>query len=243
MDLSVGPTTAAAPAGPRQFATSLRKLASRQGVDETLQLVVDLSIELMAGCDLADVMLVHPSGATTPVATDPLAVALDRAQVESGEGRVCMSRSTLSYRRYLCEVRSDRIGALNLCGHPPAASDDGAVPSGRSWPPTSMAPQRSTCCEHLAAAQHQAQRGRRAVERTAPPALSPFGTGWSPGTSRSSWWRAWSVDARSGAFVLVEALVCGLEGRVDAAGDRGDAGGKIHGQRSALLPGGLQPLE
>jgi hypothetical protein len=61
-------------------------LAARQGVDETLQLMVDLSVELIAGCDLADVMLVKPSGATTPVATDPLAVALDRAQVEAGEG-------------------------------------------------------------------------------------------------------------------------------------------------------------
>lgn len=86
MAVSTGSTTAAAPAGFRQFAPSLRKLASRQGVDETLQLMVELSIELIAGCDLADVMLVHPAGATTPVATDPLAVALDRVQVEDGEG-------------------------------------------------------------------------------------------------------------------------------------------------------------
>ena len=86
MDLTVGPTTAAAPAGPRQFAASLRRLAARQGVDETLQLMVDLSVELIAGCDLADVMLVSPSGATTPVSTEPLAVAVDRAQVETGEG-------------------------------------------------------------------------------------------------------------------------------------------------------------
>ncbi len=158
VDLSIGPTDAAAPAGPRQFAASLRKLASRQGVDETLQLVVDLSIELIAGCDLADVMLVHPSGATTPVATDPLAVALDRAQVEAGEGpclyvaldddavvraddletdvrwpgfgpkAVALGvRSALSYRLYLGEDRSDRIGALNLYGHAPAAFDGRAV--------------------------------------------------------------------------------------------------------------------
>lgn len=48
--------------------------------------MVDLSIELVAGCDLADVMLVSPLGVSTPVATDPLAVLVDRAQVESGEG-------------------------------------------------------------------------------------------------------------------------------------------------------------
>lgn len=158
VDLSIGPANAAAPAGPRQFAASLRKLASHQGVDETLQLMVDLSVELIAGCDLADVMLVHPSGATTPVATDPLAVALDRAQVETEEGPclhvaldgdvavrvddlgsdvrwpsfgpaavalgVC---SALSYRLYLGEDRSHRIGALNLYGHHTHAFDARAV--------------------------------------------------------------------------------------------------------------------
>jgi hypothetical protein len=51
-----------------------------------LHLMVELSVELIAGCDLADVMVVKPSGATTPVADDPLAVAIDRAQVEADEG-------------------------------------------------------------------------------------------------------------------------------------------------------------
>ncbi len=64
----------------------MRKLASRQGVGETLQLMVDLRFELIAGCELADVMLVKRSGMNTPVATEPLAVALDHAQVETGEG-------------------------------------------------------------------------------------------------------------------------------------------------------------
>jgi hypothetical protein len=86
MELSTDPAGAAVPVEPRRFAASLGKLASQQGVDEALQLVVDLSIELITGCDLADVMLVSPSGVATPVATSPLAVALDRAQVESGEG-------------------------------------------------------------------------------------------------------------------------------------------------------------
>lgn len=158
MDFTIGPTDAAAPAGPRQFAASLRKLASRQDVDETLRLMVDLSVELIAGCDLADVMLVHPSGASTPVATDPLAVALDRAQLEAGEGpclHVALEddpvvrvadlgtdvrwpgfgpkavalgvRSAMSYRLYLGEDRSDRLGALNLYGHAPQAFDGRAV--------------------------------------------------------------------------------------------------------------------
>jgi hypothetical protein len=86
MELSTDPAGAAVPVGPWRFAASLRQLASQQGVDEALQLVVDLSIELVRGCDLADVMLVSPSGVITPVATDPVAVLLDRAQVGSGEG-------------------------------------------------------------------------------------------------------------------------------------------------------------
>lgn len=158
MDLSVGSTTAAAPAGPRQFAASLRKLASRQGVDETLQLMVDLSVELIAGCDLADVMLVGPSGITTPVATDRLAVMVDRAQLDAREGP-CLHvafdsdpvvhvgdlgsdtrwpefgpqaatlgvRSALSYRLYLDDDRSRRIGALNLYAHRANAFDANAV--------------------------------------------------------------------------------------------------------------------
>jgi hypothetical protein len=158
MDLSVGPTTAAGPAGPRQFAASLRKLASRQDVDETLQLMVDLSTELIDRCDLADVMLVGPGSSSTPVATDPLAVMLDRAQEAAGEGP-CLHvardgasvvrvddlgsdtrwprfgpravalgvRSALSYRLYLGDDRSHRIGALNLYAHRAHAFEGSAI--------------------------------------------------------------------------------------------------------------------
>jgi hypothetical protein len=72
------------------FASALRTLASRQDVDETLQLAVDMATELVRGCDSADVMFIRPGGTTTPVSTDPLAVAADRAQDEAGEGP-CMS--------------------------------------------------------------------------------------------------------------------------------------------------------
>jgi hypothetical protein len=158
MDLSVGPTTAAGPAGPRQCAASLRKLASRQDVDETLQLMVDLSTELIDRCDLADVMLVGPGSSSTPVATDPLAVMLDRAQEAAGEGP-CLHvardgasvvrvddlgsdtrwprfgpravalgvRSALSYRLYLGDDRSHRIGALNLYAHRAHAFEGSAI--------------------------------------------------------------------------------------------------------------------
>jgi hypothetical protein len=74
----------------RRFAESLRELASRQAVDETLQLAVDLSTELVRGCELADVMLLRKGGLTTPVSSDPLAQEIDRIQAETDEGP-CLS--------------------------------------------------------------------------------------------------------------------------------------------------------
>jgi hypothetical protein len=68
------------------LAAALRELTSHQGVDETLQLIVDLSAELVAGCDICDVMLIGSDGVVTPVASDRLAMQVDNAQQESGEG-------------------------------------------------------------------------------------------------------------------------------------------------------------
>jgi hypothetical protein len=83
-------TSSSPPAGLQRFAAALRELASRQDVDETLQLAVDLSTELVRGCELADVMLVGKGGTSTPVSSDPRAIELDRIQADTGEGP-CMS--------------------------------------------------------------------------------------------------------------------------------------------------------
>lgn len=77
----------------RTFASALRELASRQEVDETLQLAVDLTTELVRGCDSADIMFIREGGTTTPVSTDPLALAVDRVQGEVGEGP-CVTAAT-----------------------------------------------------------------------------------------------------------------------------------------------------
>jgi hypothetical protein len=61
-------------------------MASRQAVDETLQLAVDLATELVRGCEIADVMLLRRGGTTTPVSSEPTAVEIDRIQAETGEG-------------------------------------------------------------------------------------------------------------------------------------------------------------
>lgn len=143
--------------GLRGFPGALRDLASTQDVDQTLQLAVDLAQELVRGCDLADVMFLRSGGTTTPVSTDPLAVALDDVQGEFDEGpcitaareeAVVVSedlatdprwpqfgpravemgiRSATSYQLFLHRHDRDRLGALNLYGRSPDSFDADAI--------------------------------------------------------------------------------------------------------------------
>ena len=175
-----------APTGLRRFAGSLRDLASRQDVDETLQLAVDLAAELIPGCDYADVMFIRPGGTTTPVSSDPIAVALDQVQAETGEGP-CRStmdteqavvvgdlgtdgrwptfgpravemgvRSAACYQLFLHRNDGDRLGALNLFGTLPDAFDDWATELGEVF--------AAHCAAVLASA--IAQEGARAALET-----------------------------------------------------------------------------
>jgi GAF domain-containing protein len=146
-----------APSGLPRFASSLRELASRHTVDETLQLAVDLASELVAECDLADVMFWQAGDVTTPVSTDPLAIALDEAQADAGEGPCVLAatgepvvvvsdlasdgrfpvfgpraaelgvRSAVSFQLFVDRKHGARLGALNLYGEVPGAFDDEAV--------------------------------------------------------------------------------------------------------------------
>lgn len=74
----------------RRFAVALRELSNVRDVDETLQLSVDLAIELVDGVDLADIMFARSHGVVTPVVTEELARTVDNAQLETGEGP-CLS--------------------------------------------------------------------------------------------------------------------------------------------------------
>lgn len=142
------------------LASALRELASRQQIDETLQMAVDLTVELVRGCDVADVMFIRAGGTTTPASSDPLAVAVDQVQAETGEGP-CMSaardhrvviandlrnddrwpafvagveglgvQSAVSFQLYLERNDDDRLGALNLYSMRPDAFDDEAIELG-----------------------------------------------------------------------------------------------------------------
>lgn len=129
-------------------------------MDETLQLAVDLASELVVGCELADVMFWQAGNTTTPVSTDPLAIALDEAQADAGEGpcilaatvepvvvandlasderfpvfgqraAVLGARSAVSYQLFLERQQGARLGALNLYGAAADAFDDEAVTLG-----------------------------------------------------------------------------------------------------------------
>lgn len=78
------------PMGLRRFAAALRAIGQRQDVDETLQLAIDLAPELIHAVDAADIMFLRGGRVATPVATDALAVAVDRAQMDHGQGP-CLS--------------------------------------------------------------------------------------------------------------------------------------------------------
>ena len=75
---------------PREFVEALLGL-SQVGVtdanlDDLLRSVADLATAQLAGCDMAGVTLVGPSGPTTAVFTDPTAPEIDIAQYRTGHG-------------------------------------------------------------------------------------------------------------------------------------------------------------
>jgi GAF domain-containing protein len=140
-----------------ELTTTLRQLSSVHGKDATLQLAVELASERVPGCELADIMVLGPRGTTTPVSTDPLALAIDALQTRFAQGpcrdaaleeRVVRVgdlasdprwprfapaaaklglRSVLSLQLYLERHDGDRFGALNLYSSTAHAFDDQAV--------------------------------------------------------------------------------------------------------------------
>jgi GAF domain-containing protein len=129
-------------------------------VDEALQYAVDQARDIVGGCEVADIMFIRQGGMTTPVSTDEIALALDRAQADAGEGPCVLAarkepivlsndlanddrwpdfaaragemgiRSALSYQLFLRRNPGDRFGALNLYGTRTGAFDDESVALG-----------------------------------------------------------------------------------------------------------------
>ena len=65
---------------------SARALFAPGSVAETLQRIVDISVDTIDSCDLAGIFLVAEGRVTTPAASDPLVVELDGLQFETDEG-------------------------------------------------------------------------------------------------------------------------------------------------------------
>ncbi len=149
-----------APQRLRSFAAALRELASRQDVDQTLQLGVDLAVELIPGAAHADIMFVRKGGVTTPVSSDPVAIELDRVQAEAGAGpcieaasgeavvtsqdlandqrwpafaAAALEHGTVSaaaFQLFLGRHDNDRFGALNLYGDQVGTFGENAIALG-----------------------------------------------------------------------------------------------------------------
>ncbi len=171
----------------RRLASALRDLASRQSsVDETLQAAVDLCVELIDGCGVADIMFLQAKQTTVPVASDALSRALAQAQQHAdggpcvaaafGEERVIAKdhrndqrwpdfaqqaielgiTSVVSYQLFLHRDDDDRFGALNLYGSGPDAFDERAIEIGEVF--------AAHCTTTLAAA--ISQEGAKAALQT-----------------------------------------------------------------------------
>ena len=68
------------------FSETARALFSAGSTSETLQLVVDLAVGTIDGCDFAGIFVLDEETVTTAVHTDPVVVAVDGLQHQAGEG-------------------------------------------------------------------------------------------------------------------------------------------------------------
>lgn len=79
--------TLPAPAhGPLALADVSRRLFNADSVLDTLQRIVDVSVETVRGCDGASVSFVQGDAIVTPVWTEDAVIETDRLQYTSGEG-------------------------------------------------------------------------------------------------------------------------------------------------------------
>lgn len=68
------------------LSAAARTLFAAGNVSDTLQRVVDLSVETIDGCDFAGIFAVDGTAVTTPVCTHPIVIEIDALQHRCGEG-------------------------------------------------------------------------------------------------------------------------------------------------------------
>jgi GAF domain-containing protein len=137
-----------------RLATIARLLDTGSG-HETLQLIVDLAVDTVPGCEHAGISFVHHRKISTPAASDAVALRVDAVQFEAGQGpcmdaiqedRICKTddlstepRWPLFASRAHAETgirsmlglrlfaRGRTMGALNLMSAQPWAFDDDSL--------------------------------------------------------------------------------------------------------------------
>lgn len=70
----------------RQLAAAARAMQGETGTQHTLEQAVASATEIVHGCDMAGVSVVHPGGIDTPAASDEALARIDGLQYEIGEG-------------------------------------------------------------------------------------------------------------------------------------------------------------
>lgn len=138
-----------------QRLATIARLLDTGSVHETLQLIVDLAVATVPGCEHAGISFVHRRKISTPAASDAVALRLDAVQFEAGQGpcldamqedRIFKSddlstetRWPLFARRAHAEIgirsmlglrlfaRGRTMGALNLMSARPSAFDDDSL--------------------------------------------------------------------------------------------------------------------
>jgi GAF domain-containing protein len=141
-----------------QLADAARAMHGRASTQETLDTVVSVATELVAGCDLVGISIVHHSGIETPAASDESLRRIDELQFELKEGPcydalrthetvcsrdlavderwprwgplVAAELGAMSIVSYRLFTTEDTLGALNLYGRKADAFDAGDVYDG-----------------------------------------------------------------------------------------------------------------
>lgn len=136
------------------FAEVARSLLSQQDVQHTLQRIVDLAVETIAGCDHAGISFLKGRTGWTPAASDEISPLVDAIQYETSEGpcldairthevfrtpdlgkearwplfstRAVQDTGVRSMMSFRLFVEGDTLGALNLYSQATDAFDDAA---------------------------------------------------------------------------------------------------------------------
>ena len=144
----------------QQLADAARSMQGWTSTQETLDKVVPIATEIIHGCDLVGISIVHPDGIDTPAGSDERLNRIDELQFRLREGpcfdalrthETILSRDLATDERwptwgpivvkeigvvsivsYRLFTTEDSLGALNLYAREPDAFDDDDITNGQA---------------------------------------------------------------------------------------------------------------